>query len=378
MKEGIQPRLGMVGRDKQPDVVLGIVLLAKEEKSLPALEGLKKKIHALNHGSLLPPGMHISTLYDRTELIETTTHTVQHVILTGLVLVTLVLLLMLGDLRITFIAAVTIPFAVLFAFALMVLTGRSANLISIGAIDFGILVDASIVVLESIYRKLTRRVLGENTTDLIVEGVADASRPVLFSTFIILVAFIPLFTMQGVPGKIFAPMSVTYGFALTGALIYALVFAPVLGSFAAHKQYQQEQVQTRLNGFLSKHYDVGIRKALAHSSFAWTIAGACFACGYSSVHIRRRRIHAAAGGGQSLDPRNAATGYFVRRLGSYRGSGCARRLPGLRKWSRPFRRWGGPTMEPMSAHLTISRCPYRSSRGTSGDRASASRDSSMR
>ncbi len=273
VKEGIQPRLGMVGRDKQPDVVLGIVLLAKEEKSLPALEGLKKKIHALNHGSLLPPGMHISTLYDRTELIETTTHTVQHVILTGLVLVTLVLLLMLGDLRITFIAAVTIPFAVLFAFALMVLTGRSANLISIGAIDFGILVDASIVVLESIYRKLTRRVLGENTTDLIVEGVADASRPVLFSTFIILVAFIPLFTMQGVPGKIFAPMSVTYGFALTGALIYALVFAPVLGSFAAHKQYQQEQVQTRLNGFLSKHYDAGIRKALTHSTFAWTIAG---------------------------------------------------------------------------------------------------------
>ena len=157
VKEGFQPRLGKVGRNAEPDVVLGIVLLQKDEKSLPALEGLKKKIHDLNRGSLLPPGMHISTVYDRTNLINTTTKTVRHVVFTGLFLVTLVLISMLGDLRISFIAAVTIPFAVLFAFSMMVLTGQSANLISIGAIDFGILVDASIVVLESIYRKLSRR-----------------------------------------------------------------------------------------------------------------------------------------------------------------------------------------------------------------------------
>jgi heavy metal efflux system protein len=129
--EGFQPRLGQVGRDKQDDIVLGIVLLQKEEKSLPALKALKEKIASLNTGSLLPPGMHISTIYDRTTLINRTTHTVREVIITGLILVTLVLLSMLGDLRITFIAAVTIPFAVLFAFGMMVLTGRSANLISI-------------------------------------------------------------------------------------------------------------------------------------------------------------------------------------------------------------------------------------------------------
>jgi cobalt-zinc-cadmium resistance protein CzcA len=153
VKEGIQPRLGKVGRNGEPDVVLGIVLLQKEEKSIPALEGLKKKIHDLNRGTLLPPGMHISTVYDRTNLINITTRTVRHVVFTGLFLVTVVLISMLGDLRISFLAAATIPFAVLFAFSMMVLTGQSANLISIGAIDFVILVDDSIVVLESIYRK---------------------------------------------------------------------------------------------------------------------------------------------------------------------------------------------------------------------------------
>ena len=139
----------------------------------------------------------------------------RHVVITGLALVTLVLLTMLGDLRITFVAAVTILFAVLVAFAMMVLTDPPANLISIGAIDFGILVDSSIIVLESVYRKLTRRTPTDQTVDLIVAGVGEAA-PVLFSTVIILVAFIPLFTMEGVPGKIFSPMSVTYGFALFG------------------------------------------------------------------------------------------------------------------------------------------------------------------
>ena len=272
VQEGHQPRLGKVGRDEQPDIVEGIVLLQKNEKSLPALAGLREKIKELNEGNLLPPGMRISTIYDRTTLINTTTRTVRHVIITGLILVTLVLLSMLGDLRITAIAAITIPFAVLFSFAMMVLTNHSANLISIGAIDFGILVDASIVVLESVYRKISRRVQGEEVGELIMEGVSDAAKPVLFATLIILVAFIPLFTMQGVPGKIFAPMSVTYGFALTGALIFALVFAPVLGSFAVPKQIKHEAEDTWLSGFFRRHYDSGLKRALKYSKIAWFIA----------------------------------------------------------------------------------------------------------
>ncbi len=280
VKEGIQPRLGKVGRNGDPDVVLGIVLLQKEEKSLPALEGLKKKIHDLNRGNLLPPGMHISTVYDRTNLINTTTRTVRHVVFTGLFLVTVVLISMLGDLRISFLAAATIPFAVLFAFSMMVLTGQSANLISIGAIDFGILVDASIVVLESIYRKLSRRTENENAVDLIIEGARNAATPVLFATLIILVAFIPLFTMQGVPGKIFAPMSVTYGFALIGALMFSLIFAPVLAKLVVPAHSIQENHETYLGGFLRRRYDHGLPRVLGHPWAAWTFALVCLVgCG---------------------------------------------------------------------------------------------------
>jgi cobalt-zinc-cadmium resistance protein CzcA len=278
VREGFQPRLGRVGRNHDSDIVLGIVLLQKEEQSLPALKALKAKIAELNHGGLLPAGMQIKTIYDRTKLINTTTKTVRHVILTGLVLVTLVLLIMLGDLRVTFIAVMTIPFAVLFAFAMMVFTGRSANLISIGAIDFGILVDASIVVLESTYRKLSRRLEGEAITDLILEGVTDAARPVLFSTLIIMVAFIPLFTMQGVPGKIFAPMSVTYGFALTGALIFAIIFAPVLAYMTAPTTSPKEEDHgTWLNRWLRRHYDTFLHRTLKHGGVVWTIAALALA-----------------------------------------------------------------------------------------------------
>lgn len=279
--EGYQPRLGKIGRNGESDIVEAIVLLQKNEESLPALGALKQKIAELNHGTLLPAGMHISTIYDRTRLIDQTTHTVKHVIVTGLVLVTLILLLMLGDLRITLIAAATIPFAVLFAFSMMVLTHRSANLISIGAIDFGILVDASIVVLESVFRHLSRREPGTDATPAIVQGVLDASRPVLFSTLIILVAFIPLFTMQGVPGKIFAPMSVTYGFALTGALIFALVFAPVLADVFAPKQNtaeanhsnNQSRRGTWLNHFFARRYEHALSFTLRRPGIVWTIAG---------------------------------------------------------------------------------------------------------
>ena len=281
VKEGSQQRLGKIGRNQQSDVVEGIVLLNKDEQSIPALEGLKTRIHQLNHG-LMPPGMRIDTISDRTVLIDRTEHTVKHVIITGLVLVTLILLLMLGDVRTTVIAAFTIPFAVLFAFSMMVLTNHSANLISIGAIDFGILVDASIVVLENIHRKLSRRLPEDDLATLIIEGVQEASRPVLFSTAIILVAFIPLFTMEGVPGKIFAPMSVTYGFALIGALLFALVFAPVLAMVLAPKGPPKAAPQegdvhagegTWLSNFFRKYYNRAFSWTLAHSRAVWAIAG---------------------------------------------------------------------------------------------------------
>ena len=228
--EGFQPRLGRAGMDGDSDIVEGIVLLQRGEQSLPALRLLRPRIQALN-SRRLPPGMRIHPIYDRTDLIHVTTRTVLHLVLLGLALVTGLLLVFLGDVSTSLITALTIPVAIVFAFGLMVVTGNSANLISIGAIDFGILVDASVVVVENIYRRLTRRTAAEPVFEVIAEATAEAAKPVLFSTLVILVAFLPLFTMHGVPGKIFAPMSITYGFALTGALLFALVFAPVLASW---------------------------------------------------------------------------------------------------------------------------------------------------
>ncbi len=271
VREDHQPRLGKVGLNESPDIVEGIVLLQKGEKSLPALAALEAKIRALNTTNLLPPGMQIKTIYNRSKLVNITTETVRHIVFMGLLLVTVVLFLTLGDVRITTIAALTIPFAVLFAFGLMVLAGSSANLISIGAIDFGILVDASIIILENVYRKLSRRTEGETTADLIVAGVNDGARPVLFSTIIILVSFIPLFTMEGVPGKIFAPMSEAYGFALIGALLYAFLFAPVLAFVSAPKQ-PVEGGDTRLVGFVRRRYTRSLDFALRRPRFIWIIA----------------------------------------------------------------------------------------------------------
>ena len=251
--EGHQPPLGRVGRDQDGNIVEGIVLLQRGEQSLPALEGLRAKIRALN-GGLLPRGFKIDTIYDRTSLINTTTQTVRHLVLMGLLLVTLLLLLFLGDVPLALATALTIPFAVLFAFGLMFATGRSANLISIGAIDFGIIVDSAIVVLENIYRRLHEATSEEHRLDLIAEATAEAAKPVLFSTLIIMVAFVPLFTMQGVPGRIFAPMSVTYAFALTGSLIFALLFIPVLASYRRSVR-GGHQADTALVRWCKRHYE---------------------------------------------------------------------------------------------------------------------------
>ncbi len=263
--EGFQQRLGKVGHDRESDIVEGIVLLNRGGESLPALEALRRKIALLNR-TLLPRGMKIATIYDRRDLINITTETVRHVIFLGLALVTLLLLATLGDWRLTLVTALTMPFAVLFAFALMVLTGHSANLISIGAIDFGILVDATIVVVEAIYRELNNRIMGEPIPSVIAQATSLAARPVLFATAIILVAFIPLFTMRGVPGKIFAPMSITYCFALTGALIFALGFAPVLASLGAHKVAEKE---TWLSRVLRNGYQSGIGLVLRNRTAVW-------------------------------------------------------------------------------------------------------------
>ena len=244
--------------------------LQRGEQSIPALKQLEQKVKDLNDG-LLPPGMKLVTLYDRTNLIHLTTATVRDIVIVGLTLVTVILIVFLGDIPVSLIAALTIPCSLLFAFSLMVLGGQSANLISIGAIDFGILVDASVIVLENIYRRLQAADAGTNTAELIADATAEAVKPVAFSVLVIIVALIPLFTMEGVPGKIFAPMSETYGFALTGAFIFAILFAPVLASWLRPEKVRGHH--TRLVDWLSRRYERSLSWTLEHRAVAMTIAG---------------------------------------------------------------------------------------------------------
>ena len=272
--ESFEPRLGQVGVNHDDDGVEGIVLLQRGEQSLPALRALKQRVAELN-GYLLPPGMHLKTLYDRTDLIHLTTSTVQHIVLMGLALVTAILIIFLGDLPVSLIAALTIPCSLLFAFSMMVISGRSANLISIGAIDFGILVDAAVIVLEHIYRRLEDSPVGATSGPVIAEATAEAVRPVIFSVLVIVVSLTPLFTMQGVPGKIFAPMSETYVYALTGALIFAVIFAPVLASWIRREKVRT--APTRLVRWLLRRYGIALRWALHHRGVTLSIAGTCLA-----------------------------------------------------------------------------------------------------
>src|SRR5262249_6893877 len=152
-------------------------------------------------------------------------------------------------------------------------TGRSANLVSSRAVDFRIIADSAIVVLENIYRRIHEATSEEHRFDLIAEATSEAAKPVLFSTLIILVAFIPLFTMQGVPGRIFAPMSVTYGFALTGALIFALVFAPALASYRKSLR-PGDKLDTRVVHWLKHHYERLLFRAMSGRRFV--LVGAAF------------------------------------------------------------------------------------------------------
>ena len=273
VKEGFQPRLGQVGINHDNDAVEGIVLLQRGEQSVPALRQLAQKVKAINSG-LLPAGMKIVTLYNRINLIHLTTETVRHVVLMGLVLVTAILIVFLGDIPISLIAALTIPCSLLFAFSLMVLTGRSANLISIGAIDFGILVDASVIVLENIYRRFQTATSNASTLDLVADATAEAVRPVIFSVLVIVIALIPLFTMQGVPGKIFAPMSETYVFALAGALLFAVLFSPILASFMRPEKVRAHH--TILVTWLGKRYAAALKWTMSRRKTTLAIAGTAF------------------------------------------------------------------------------------------------------
>lgn len=267
---GPRVRLGKVGIDERDDVVEGVILLQRGYKALNVLDKVRGKVEDLNAWKL-PAGVKIKTFYDRTALIHTTVETVTDILVSGMVLVFIILFVFLGHLRAALIVALTIPLSLLFTFSMMVLIGQSANLISLGSIDFGIIVDATLIMVESIFFHLAHgKTHGLTVHQQIVRAARQVGQPIFYSTAIIVVAFIPLFTMTGVPGKIFAPMSITYGFALVGALLMAFTLAPVLCSFLLRGTISEED--TAIVRVVRRFYNRILEWALDHRA---VVTGAC-------------------------------------------------------------------------------------------------------
>lgn len=252
---GHVPRLGQAGRDDQDDVVTGIVVMNRTEKTSDVVARVKAEVSKLNGDGTLPAGVRLAPIYDRSTLVAVTTHTVLHNLVFGCLLVFLIQWIFLGDLRSAVIVSANIPVALFFSIILMVALGESANLLSVGAVDFGIIVDSAVILIENIFRNFQKsaderqELLHEHAQNefamyarggaahnwkerlrLLFISAIQVDRAVLFSSAITVAAFIPLFTMQGVEGQIFNPMARTYAYALSGALIATFTVTPVLAS----------------------------------------------------------------------------------------------------------------------------------------------------
>jgi heavy metal efflux system protein len=318
VKVGYRPRLGIAGKDRDDDIVFGIVVMGRTYQTGQVLPQVEAVVRKMNHDGSLPAGVRVVTFYDRSDLVGLTTHTVMHNLVFGCLLVFLIQWIFLGDLRSAIIVGLTIPFALALAVIILVARGESANLLSLGAVDFGIIVDSAVIVMENIFRNLQRThderqslldrlAAGAWGTDstrsadhvtpvhgwndrlrLILISVMQVDRAVLFSVLIIVAAFVPLFTMQGVEGAIFGPMARTYAYALSGALLATFTVTPVLASIFLPERV--EESETFIVRWLHRGYDRALRFALARrplviaagllflaiGAFCWTRLGSEF------------------------------------------------------------------------------------------------------
>src|SRR5437868_5845519 len=263
---GEKPRLGIAGLDDDNDIVKGIVLMRRGEQSSPTILRVEQLVASINKSNVLPPGVHIERIYDRKDLIDLTTLTVLHNMVVGILLIVLVQWIFLGDLRSALIVGATIPFALFFAVIILVLRGESANLLSVGAIDFGLVVDATVIMVEAIFRRLTQTTplseveQGYISTETamgmkshaILSAAADVSRSIFFAATIIVAAFLPLFTLSGVEGNIFGPMARTYAYALAGGLLATFTVTPALSAIILPSH--MEETETRIMAFLHRLY----------------------------------------------------------------------------------------------------------------------------
>jgi len=277
---GYVPRLGIAGRDHEDDVAAAIVVMGRTQHTNDIVPRIQAEVASMNADGTLPPGVRIVPFYDRTSLVAVTTRTVFENLIVGCVLVFLVQWLFLGDLRSAIIVACNIPLALLFSIILLVLRGEDANLLSIGAVDFGIIVDSAVILIENVFRNLqgsdaNRRTLLQDSAGragpklpagwsdrlrVIYLSVVQVDRAILFSVLITVAAFVPLFTMQGVEGQIFGPMARTYGYALAGALLATFTITPVLASIVLPGHVRE--VETRAVRALRQAYSPLLRWAL--------------------------------------------------------------------------------------------------------------------
>lgn len=281
--QGHMIRLGRIGKTvREPngtlvdndDVVEGIVLLQKGAPTEATLKGIETKVKQLN-SQVLPRGVRIAPYLDRSDLIHYTTHTVLRNLTNGFLLVTLILFLFLGNVRSALIVAATIPFSLLFAATCLDLRHIPANLLSLGALDFGMVVDGTVMMVENIFRLNSLEELRDQPVhEVILHAAHEVQRPVFFAVLIIITAYLPIFTLTGVAGKLFKPMAWTVGFALAGALIFALVLAPVLCSVFLRRHTQEWR--NPVLPWLRKRYGRGLRWCLQRRRAVLAGAGVLF------------------------------------------------------------------------------------------------------
>src|SRR5213082_590314 len=280
---GEKPRLGIAGIDQDDDIVQGIVLMRRNEQSSPTITRVEQLVANINNSSILPPGVQIERIYDRKDLIDITTATVLHNMVVGILLIVLLQWIFLGDLRSALIVGATIPFALFFAIIILVLRGESANLLSVGAIDFGLIVDATVIMVEAIFRRLTQTTPTTESEQMssetlfgmkshaILSAAADVSRSIFFAAAIIIAAFLPLFTLSGVEGNIFGPMARTYAYALAGGLLATFTVTPALSGIILPAHVHE--TETLLMRLLHRIYIPVLRRSLASRRIVLVGAG---------------------------------------------------------------------------------------------------------
>src|SRR6266478_5394070 len=292
---GEKPRLGIAGLDQDDDIVQGIVLMRRGEQSSPTILRVEQLVASINNSNVLPPGVHIERIYDRKDLIDITTSTVLHNMVLGMLLIVLLQWIFLGDLRSALIVGATIPFALFFAVIILVLRVESANLLSVGAIDFGLIVDATVIMVENIFRHLAEGAPLEGVAETpapsglrgklatIFRAATEVNRAIFFSAAIIIVGFIPLFTLSGVEGHIFSPMAKTYAYALAGALLATFTVVPALSAYLLHERVRE--TETFVVSSLRRVYSPMVEFAVAHRILALAATGLLFALALFAVRL---------------------------------------------------------------------------------------------